>query len=74
MSGGAPCRKWPPPVRSGRAVPDKAAWCTERVFESALYQRRHPGVPNEAEECDSDSEIGDFAENNHLHIAYYGYL
>ena len=53
-------------------------WGTEGIFGTRnpllrygagfhVYRERPPGVPNEAEERGSGSEIGDFAKNSHLY-------
>ena len=53
-------------------------WGTEGIFGTRnpllrygagfhVYRERPPGVPNEAEERGSGSEIGDFAKNGHLY-------
>ena len=57
-------------------------WGTEGIFgtrnpllwygTSHVYRERSPGVPNEAEERGSGSEIGDFAKNSHLVIGRPG--
>ena len=58
-----PCSKQASGVQKGYSVPETPFSGTGQ----AMYQERPPGVPNEAEERGSGSEIGDFAKNSHLH-------
>ena len=67
MSGCIPYRRRPPPVRNMRAVLKKASYGTRRVFRSPPCSKQASGVPTEAEERGSCSEIGDFAKNGHLY-------
>ena len=58
-----PCSKQASGVQKGYSVPETPFYGTG--FH--VYRERPPGVPNEAEECGSGSEIGDFAKNGHLY-------
>ena len=58
-----PCSKQASVVQKGYSVPETPFYGTEQ----AMYRERPPGVPTEAEERGSGSEIGDFAKNGHLY-------
>ena len=57
-----PCSKQASGVQKGYSVPE-----TPFSGTSHVYRERPPGVPTEAEERGSGSEIGDFAKNGHLY-------
>ncbi len=59
----SPCSKQASGVQKGYSVPETPFSGTEQ----AMYRERPPGVPTEAEEIGSGSEIGDFAKNSHLY-------
>ena len=58
-----PCSKQASVVQKGYSVPETPFYGTEQ----AMYREWPSGVPTEAEERGSGSEIGDFAKNGHLY-------
>ena len=64
-----PCSKRLPLVRDAFS---EALRAQNRLLGYRMYRERPPGVPNEAEERGSGSEIGDFAKNSHLVIGRPG--
>ena len=71
-----PCSKQASGVQKGYSVLETPSYGTELTlgvkkgllgYGRHVYRERPPGVPNEAEERGSGSEIGDFAKNSHLY-------